>query len=140
MSEVFAAGTKVPVEKTRMELEQLLAKHKARSTAFFNAEGEAKIAFEMADRRILFRIGLPKGDSERERRTKRERWRALLLSIKAKLVSVQSGIETFEDAFLAHVMMPDGQTVGEHARPRIAAAYKDPKHAPPLLPPPKGGE
>jgi hypothetical protein len=54
----------------------------------------------------------------------REAWRALLLCIKAKLVSVESKIETFEEAFLAHVVMPDGKTAYEHTRPRIAAMYK----------------
>jgi hypothetical protein len=60
-------------------------------------------------------------------RKRREKWRAQLLCIKAKLVSVDSGIETFEDAFMAHVVMPDGQTVADHVRPRIASSYKENK-------------
>src|SRR6185437_13211207 len=53
-----------------------------------------------------------------------QKWRALLLAIKSKLESVSSGIESCEEAFLAHVVMPDGITVGQHARPRIESAYK----------------
>ncbi len=68
----------------------------------------------------------------------RSRWRALFLCIKAKLESIESGIETFEDAFLAHIQMPDGHTVAEHVRPRIAAAYETGTMQP-LLPAPKGG-
>lgn len=68
----------------------------------------------------------------------RSRWRALFLCIKAKLESIESGIETFEDAFLAHIQMPDGQSVSDHVRPRIASAYETGSMQP-LLPAPKGG-
>ena len=54
----------------------------------------------------------------------RSRWRALALAVKAKLEAVAIGITTFEDEFMAHIVMPDGLTVGEHVRPRIASAYE----------------
>lgn len=88
------------------------------------------ICFEMNDRRVMFRTAMP--DDEQQTRAK---WRALLLCIKAKLESVESGIESFENAFMAHVVMPDGRTVGEHIRPRIASAYAEGKMVP-LLPGP----
>jgi hypothetical protein len=65
----------------------------------------------------------------------RSRWRALFLCIKAKLESIESGIETFEDAFLAHIQMPDGKTVAEHVKPNIAIAYQT-NPMQPLLPAP----
>lgn len=34
---------------------------------------------------------------------------------------------------MAHVVMPDGQTVADHVRPRIATAYREEKMVP-LLP------
>lgn len=67
----------------------------------------------------------------------RRRWRALALSIKAKLVAVEDGIETFEQAFMAHIVMPDGLTIGQHVTPRIAQAYET-GDMPPLLPAPGG--
>ena len=42
-----------------------------------------------------------------------------MLCIKAKLESVASGIETFEEAFLAHVIVDDGQTVYDYVRPKL---------------------
>jgi hypothetical protein len=45
------------------------------------------------------------------------------LVIKAKLEAVEGGITTFEDEFLAHIVLPDGQTVAHHVRPRIEAVY-----------------
>ena len=37
----------------------------------------------------------------------RERWRALALVLKAKLVSVETKVETVEEAFLAHLVVND---------------------------------
>lgn len=53
----------------------------------------------------------------------RRRWRALALSVKAKLEMVASGIVDFEDEFLSYIVMPDGKTVAEHVRPGIEEAY-----------------
>ena len=63
----------------------------------------------------------------------REKWRALLLCIRAKLESVSSGVETFEQAFLAHMLLPSGETVSEWAeRPDNKAALEGGR-MPPLL-------
>jgi hypothetical protein len=152
----FAADTSVSVERTRAEIERLIIKYGATSTAFFNAQAEAMIAFEANERRILFRLPLPDRNEERftsyqrgkttYQRTPeaafaqweqacRQRWRALALVIKAKLEAVDSGITTFEDEFLAHIVMPDGQTVASHIKPSIASAYQSGTMQP-LLPPP----
>lgn len=37
----------------------------------------------------------------------RARWRALALTIKAKLVAIDEGVETVEEAFLAHMVVAD---------------------------------
>ena len=53
--------------------------------------------------------------------------------IKAKLESVESGIETFEQAFLANVVLPGGTTVGDYMTPQIAESYRT-GQMPPMLP------
>ena len=63
----------------------------------------------------------------------RQRWRALALVIKAKLEAVEAGITEFEDEFLAHIVLPDGQTVGSWMRPQVERAYQT-RLMPPLLP------
>ena len=55
-------------------------------------------------------------------RAERQRWRALLLVLKAKLESVESNIETFENAFLAQIVMPGDQTVADLVGPHIIDA------------------
>jgi hypothetical protein len=148
----FAESTEVPVSKTRAEIEHLLSRHGATSTAVFTSPDRAMIAFEMTGRRVLMKISLPDPsakDFTRHRRTGallpaesararheagcRQKWRALFLAVKAKLISVHEGVETFEDAFMAHIVMPDGQTVADLVRPQIASAYAENKMVP-LLP------
>lgn len=132
----YASKTKVPVDQSRNEIERVLSRYGAKSFAYASESGRAIIIFEAKDRRIRFDLPLPVGDTEKEQQQRRQKWRALVLAVKAKLESVDSGIETFEEAFLSHIVMPDGLTVGQHARPLIASAYKgEPQQ--PLLPGPK---
>jgi hypothetical protein len=133
---MYARRTTVPVDQTRVEIERTLVRYGARSFAYFSEPKRASVMFEVSHRRIRFDLPLPPGDGTKEQKARRSKWRALLLCIKAKLESVESEIETFEEAFMAHVIMPDGRTVGEHAIPRIAAAY-DNNEVGPLLPGPK---
>ena len=132
----YATKTRVPEGQSRTEIERLLMKYKANSVAVFNSVDQVAVAFEMAHRRVIFRLSVPREENEKAGQERRRKWRALLLCIKAKLTSVEDGIETFEDAFMAHVVMPDGMTVAEHVKPRIETAYKEGKMQP-LLPGPK---
>lgn len=132
---LYAIQTKVPIQQTKAEIERVLEKYKASGTMMATAPDRAMLVFEMADRRVRFDLPLPAKLTDQQRRS---HWRALLLTIKAKLESVATGIETFEEAFLAHIVLPDGGTVLQHARPRIEQAYKNPDHPmPPLLPGPQ---
>lgn len=139
----YAKDTSVAVEKTEGEIKATLRRYGATAIAVFENAEHAMIAFEMHGRRITMKLPLPDRKSKEFTETPsgkwarsdadaykaweqacRSRWRALYLCIKAKLESVESGIETFEDAFLSHVIMPDGRTVGEYTRPAIAKAYE----------------
>jgi hypothetical protein len=77
------------------------------------------VTFDMKDRRVRFAV------SWKEKATGqsiRSLWRALMLCIRAKLASVESDIETFKEAFLAHIVSPDdNRTVYERMKPHIAA-------------------
>lgn len=130
----YAKYTKVGTDQSRTEIERTLSRYGAKSFAYFTEDSRAIIVFEAHDRRIRFDLPLPE-NSDKFAQIRRQKWRALLLCIKAKLESVDSKIESFEEAFLAHVVMPDGLTVGQHARPAITQAYKEGNMIP-LLPSP----
>lgn len=141
----YAEGTKVSSEHTRAEIERLLIKYGC--DQFFSgwSGGAAYVAFRAKDRMVRFNLPLPdigekafthyhhgggrllprKPDDARKQweQACRERWRSLLLAIKAKMDAVDTGIETFEQAFLAQIVLPDGKLVGDYAVAAIAKAY-----------------
>ncbi len=124
----FAEGTVVPVAKTRGEIEGLVAKYGATEFASGWAGQTAMIQFMARGRRVRFVLDLPASDwgskdqwrhrASRESRIDaetRRRWRCLLLAIKAKLEVVESGIATFDEEFLAHIVIDD-RTVYDRIR------------------------
>lgn len=129
----FAEDTRVPVGQTRMEIERLLTRYGAKSFMSGQSAVEAVLAFEAKDRRVMFRLKMPDGTKltgAKFEKEERRLWRALAMCIKAKLEAVASGIATFEDEFLANIVMPDGHTVAHHVRPRIESSYKENKMLP----------
>lgn len=130
MPSQFAKKTKVPASSSMSEIQAVLKKYGATSFGYANLPGVVMVAFEANGRRLRFKVPVP--DENKEPQKHRQRWRCLTLAIKAKLEIVASGIETFEEAFLAQIVLPDGRTMGEVATPQIATSYKEGK-MPPLL-------
>jgi hypothetical protein len=130
----YAEGTEVPAERSRAEIERILTRFGADQFGYGSKQDAAVIVFRANNRHVRFLLpmpeALPAGD-KRDREIRR-RWRALTMCIKAKLESVATGIESFEESFMAHVVLPNGMTLAEHARPLIEQAYTDGK-MPPLL-------
>ncbi len=135
-----AVNTSVPVERTRAEIERLVVdKHKAE--AYMTGQSakplRAMIQFKMQDRIVRFELPLPTSDGRHAEaklvQETRSRWRALLLIIKAKLEAVENGVTTFEEEFLAHIVMPGDRTVAQYIIPRLPEAYASGK-LPKMLP------
>lgn len=137
----YAENTSVPVEKSRAEIERILQRYGADAFMYGWNDSGAAIQFRANERHVRFVLPLPDRDDpeftrhSRGRRTTdaalkaweqacRQRWRALALVVKAKLEAVETGITEFEDEFMAHIVLPGGETVGEWLRPQIAAAYE----------------
>lgn len=146
----YAAKTDVPVERSRAEIERMLIRYGA--TAFqYGWEGDlSAISFKLQDRYVRILMPMPdrndpalrKSEQGRQRtaaaqqsaydQAVRQRWRALALIIKAKLEAVASGISTIEREFIADIVMPNNQTVGQWLAPQIETAYQSGR-MPPLL-------
>lgn len=140
---MYAATTEVPVAKSRAEIERLLERAKAKQygTAVDYDLRQARVQFRLHDRIVRFVIMLPDpkkiGVGKRLEQAERQRWRALLLVIKAKLESVENAIATFEEEFLAHIVMPNDRTVAELILPSIGEAYKTGRMPKALAPAPE---
>jgi hypothetical protein len=149
MTNRYAAGTSVPIDRTRTEIERLLVRYGATAFQYGWEDDRSAISFKLADRYVRILLPMPDLADFRQsetgrRRTEsaaqaaydqavRARWRALLLIIKAKLEAIAGGISTLEREFLADVVMPDSQTVGQWLAPQLEAAYQSGR-MPPLLP------
>lgn len=142
----YAANTAVSVDKSRAEIEATLVRYGA--TMYFSGwdEEHAFVRFCVRERHIKLVLPLPKREERRFthhkdryglvrvngaakaldlfEQAKRSLFRALLLALKAKLESVESRIETFEQAFLAHIVLPDDSLVGDRVQALVDAAYR----------------
>lgn len=136
----FAEGTTVKVEKTRGEIETLVRRAGATEFTGGYTATEAGFSFVLKTRRVQFSVSRPGKDDKRirERAKKlmrrrfgepdaanfaqaideeeRRLWRCLLLAIKAKLEIVGSGISTFDEEFLSHIVTDNGMTVIQRIR------------------------
>lgn len=127
----YAEGTKVAVSKTIAEIEDLV--RKSGGERFYRGEHEGKmvLGWWQKERMIMFGVELkplsefakkpgswrtlPVSEQEKRRdQAMREKWRAMLLVIKAKYASVEAKIETFEESFLGQLVVPDPET-GRHS-------------------------
>lgn len=145
----YAASTSVPVERTRAEIEKIVASKGAGQfmSGLDNDKGLAIIGWTMNGRMVRLTIPQPRMDEPRftcrtykgkvkpwDKRPAveavrlweqacRTRWRGTLLIIKAKFEAIETGISTFEREFLADTVMANGQTVGAWVQPQLEAMY-----------------
>jgi hypothetical protein len=122
----YAKTTKVPVERTIGEIQKTLNKAGAKGFAFATSGREAYVAFMFGKTAVKMKVRLWETRSDMNHATiktaeqsNRSRWRGLLLCIKAKIESIESGIETFEEAFLPHILLKDNTSVGQRIIPKI---------------------
>lgn len=140
----YAERTTVAPEKTRAEIEMTLTRFGADAFMYGWNGDQAVIQFRYKHgnlyRQVRFVLPMPTESEFRVGRNYtvrtaaqqkaaweqeiRRRWRSLLISIKAKLDAVESGIFTFDQEFLAHVVLPDGRTTGEWLAPQLEEAYE----------------
>jgi hypothetical protein len=115
----FAARTRVPIENTKTDIERLVKKFGAKGFSSGWQNDRARVEFLLGDRHIRFTV-MVAGDAQ----SARQRWRALLLMIKARFAAIEAKIVTTEQAFVGDIVTPDGRTVYEAIREPIALAYR----------------
>jgi hypothetical protein len=141
----YAEGTSVTVEKSKAELEGLLRKHGAGQRVFGNDDqnGQAFVMFALSGRQYRLEVPLPKiadfakkpkrgwgmvsrtaaEQQKAHEQACRERWRAVVLLVKAKLELVALGVSSIEREFLADLMLPDGRRVHQAIEEDVAETY-----------------
>lgn len=138
----YASQTSVSSERSRTEIERTLRRFGADAFVYGWDQEKAMVQFRAEGKTVRFLLPMPditdpdieftptgqirSLSSARTALDKKARsnWRALLLIIKAKLVAVDAGIVTFEEEFLAQIMLPTGETVGDWIMPQIERSYE----------------
>jgi hypothetical protein len=128
----YAETTNVPVERSRQEIERVLVKYGAKKFGTMTEPEQVTIYFEIKGREVALHLPMPhdkdpvwraRGETARERETRR-RWRVLVITVKAMLEAVESKLLTFDQAFLAHIVIPgSGRTIGDALVPKLDALY-----------------
>lgn len=149
----YASKTNVSADRTRNEIESLLARNGADQFAYAAFRDKAIVGFVLHGRMIKIAVPLPDPQADDFTRTPgrgklrnpdearklweqgcRARWRAVLLVLRAKLEAVAIGVTTIESEFLAFTVLPGGETVMEHIGDGIALAIENGKTPRALLP------
>lgn len=144
----YAQGTEVPVERSETEIKRVLQKYGATKIGVMTEPTQAVIFFETKDRQVQLTLPLvrendPHPTSARGKTWKwnksgaegetRRRWRVMVITLKAMFEAIDSQITTFDQVFLAHVVMPGtGKTIGDTLVPKLPALYSG-KSLPALL-------
>jgi hypothetical protein len=149
----YAQHTSVPVDRSRAEVERTLARYGASGFGYSWERREvvinpvpvhgskteigefATLVFQFKERRVRLDVAMPTvreaGSEAKAQAAARQRWRAVLLVIKAKLEAVDSGISTLDKEFLADIVTESGRTVGEIIVPQLSEAVKAGRLLPP---------
>lgn len=123
----YAKTTQVPVDRSRSEIERTLKAYGCDAFAFGWEPAGAMIQFGYKGRAVRVSVPMPQGDDRAAAQVERQRWRILLLLIKAQIEAVEIGLATFEEAFLPWMLLADGSTVAQKMVPQLPPAQDPPK-------------
>lgn len=133
----YAATTHVSTERSQAEIQQTLRKYGASRFGVMEDENGAHVLFAFANLNIQMSVPLPNRTDDEFTKTPtgkprsidqqrdaydqkvKAQWRALMLAIKSKLVSIKTGVSTVEKEFMAWVVMSDGKTLGDYVMPHL---------------------
>jgi hypothetical protein len=146
----YAEKTSISFERSIGEIIGMVRGKGASQIAQMDQGNLFVLAFDLDGRQIRFSIPLlvmadmplkdgrnstipPSRRVEMAEQARRQKGRALMLVIKAKLESIESKVETLEEAFLANVVLADNRTVYERTHDIIAIEYETGKVQPLML-------
>ena len=127
--------TSVPVERSQNNIRVLLYKYGASGVQFTEDWKQRKVSvrfihmFKEQTYQVRIEAGVPQvpwsrskaAQAKRQGQAERQIWRGLFWAIKSRMESIDFGIESFVEAFLAHFEDPKtGRTIAEYLVPALA--------------------
>lgn len=116
------AGTKVPMSQSQQEIRRMIYAHKGTGVSFVSQpprEGfEALVTLNEVGYHIRV-MATAKKVQDREQEERRV-WRVLFWHLKAMFEAADSGVIAVEDIIMPYIVTPDGHTISEHIKPKLA--------------------
>lgn len=147
----YASRTQVSAAASRTEIERTLTRYGATQFGYAWDQNRAAIMFVLKGWHIRILLPMPdphehavthtptgqvrspEAQNREHAQAVRQRWRALALSVKAKLEAIDAEITTIENEFMPYVVLPDNRTLGEWVLPQLPRVYAE-HEMPALLP------
>lgn len=113
----YAKTTTVSVERSKAEVEKTLKRYGIKE--FFFGSSPKGDGFGFKHDGNVYKINMPHPNPDDFSTDKqfeqacRQRWRIMLLSMKADLEKIEIGLISFDDQFLYAKALPDGSTVSD---------------------------
>lgn len=107
MPSQYAKTTKVPVNRSRLELEDILERYGADQIGVLRGDGITSVGFRIDGRIYRFDIVMPEDDEKLHR----QRWRVLIKIVQFKIEAIECGLSTFEEQFMPDLVVR-GQRFG----------------------------
>lgn len=111
MTRLYAKGTQVPINQSRDEIVGLIRRFGVNNLATGECAGRDFVMFDHKGQTYRFVV-----ESQDDPGEQRRRWRCVVMYIKSALVFVQEGQSDLESVFMAHRILPNGQSWGEFAK------------------------
>ena len=113
----YAEQTTVPISSSKAQIEDTFLRYGIDEFGFGTSPRGDGIIFKK-DKKV-YKLNVPNPNPKdykteiKYQQAKRQRWRILLLSLKAKLEEIEAGLISFEDQFLAYMTLPDGSSIAD---------------------------
>ena len=114
--------TRVPISQSQMEIRRMIYAHKGTGMNFMSQpprEGfEALVT--MGEQGYHIRVMATCRKVSNRDQEERRVWRVLHWHLKAMFEAADSGVIAVEDIIMPYIVTPDGRTISEHIKPKLA--------------------
>jgi len=133
MATKYAAGTTVPVNRSKADLEKICIKYGAKNFSVLQNDFLTAIFFKYHDRVYRFDMDMGKikiaktgnqvNDKKKFEAEERRRWRVMVITLKAMFESVENEVMDYELLFQPYTVLPDNTIIGHRISKQIDQLY-----------------
>lgn len=114
--------TRVPVADSQSAIRKLIYSHKGTGVSFVSQPPKEGFEALVTLAEVAYHIRVMAAAKKVSDRDQEERrvWRVLFWHLKAMFEAADSGVIAVEDIIMPYIVTPDGRTISEHVKPKLA--------------------